>query len=44
MFKKMIVVHLEEVHYGYLIVKMDLQMVIGHKHNIHQLCRKFNCG
>ena len=28
---------LEEVHYGFFIVEMGLQMIIGHRHNIHQL-------
>ena len=37
LFKKMIVVFLEEMHYGFLIVKIGLQMVIGHRQNIHQL-------
>ena len=35
--KKMIVVFLKEVHYGFFIIKMGLQMIIGHRQNIHQL-------
>ena len=27
---------LEEVYYGFFIFEMGLQMIIGHKHNIHQ--------
>ena len=37
LFSKMIVVLLEVVHYGFLIVEMGLQMIIGHRHNIRQL-------